>query len=293
MEDTGGIGGKCQPAREMTLLEAGPLGGRLTISGFLAGAVMGVAVLSLLWWIIDRAAWRRVAGGVEKLPTGVAIGAVALLGGILFALALIWIQHPLQMVLRLWIVATVASTNPVLLLLPTAVLSGVVQEPAKLLAVLVARAQCRRREIPGREGRRLAGDPAADALLYGVPVGIGAGALEAAMTLSHALAMAPSAGALLPVFVERASALVFHGSLTGLVAYAWSAGRGWLVLVIAALTHGLLNYVVVLLSTWLGLGGVWLIEAVVAAVAVALMLLLRRAVARQPQPPETGRPTSR
>jgi len=253
---------------------------------------MAVAVLGLLWWILDRAAWRRVAGGVGKFPAGVAVGAVALLGGILFALAVIWIQRPLQTALRLWMVATVASTNPALLLLPITVLSGIVQEPAKLLAVLVARALCWPREMPGREGRRLASDPAADALLYGVPVGIGAGGLEAAMTLSLALATPASAGALLPVFVERASALVFHASLTGLLAYAWTAGRGWLGLAIAALTHGLLNYVVVLLGTWLGLRGVWLIETVVAAVGVALMLLLRRAVARQPQPPEIGWPTS-
>jgi len=214
---------------------------------------------------------------------GVALGA----GALLFVPAAVWVQAPLQQAFERWAAATLSTADQTLLSLPPALLSGVVQETAKLLAAVSGLVVLR-----GSDWRHHGGPAGAAAgtiqtsLLCGVTAGAGMGGFESAIVLSVASAAVPAVGvgALGSVLLERVFGTALHASLAGLVVYFWSTGRLWHGLAAAMFTHTLVNYAVLVLSAKLGLAGAWVLETIIvifasASVVVLLLLVRRRAQA--------------
>ncbi len=97
----------------------------LTASGVITGAALAVAAL-ILFLALGRQRLTRtqVAGGV----LGFALGAA------LFAPSIAEVQVPLQSLATRWAMGHLATANSLLLSIPAILLTGIVQEPAKLLA---------------------------------------------------------------------------------------------------------------------------------------------------------------
>jgi RsiW-degrading membrane proteinase PrsW (M82 family) len=260
------------------MLTAGGMLAALSLAGVLVVTLILLCEAAVFLSTLGQSA-RRVVSESWRHPSARDGAGVAFVAGIvLFVPVIAWIQVPLQRVVQGWVVATLSTADLAVLGLPAALLSGFVQEPAKLLAAMLGLMIGRR----WRRGQRVTPEPIGDALLYGAVAGAGFGAFEAAIVLSFSLAAAPVAGlgAVAPAIVERVFAIVFHASLTGIVVYAWSHRRVWLGLTTAILVHGKGNYIALVLANRLGLSGVWVIEAVVAVIALALGAVLISLVRR-------------
>jgi hypothetical protein len=234
----------------------------------------GLAALLGLFWltILGRPGWWRWA----------AVWLAILLGAALFAPTIAWVQVPLQGLTGAALVAAFGpaslSANLLIAAIPQVLESGIVQEAAKLLALLLLYFPLRQR------GRRL--------LALGAAVGVAFGAFEAAwvfgvvFSAGWTLATPQLAGpqAYLP-FVERFFTVGFHGATGVLLAYGLLRGRPVLMYVAAALLHGLANYGVVLAQVrLLDAIGVEVYVAVFSSLCLALALWLSRPSALTPQP---------
>ena len=147
--------------------------------------------------------------------------------------------------------------------IPTILLSGLVQEGAKMVPV-VFYWQRKGRSITPRMG-----------LLLGAVAGLGFGVFEAVWVHSNFFA-AYGLGWELAVFWERFFAVAFHIAASALAGYGLAKGWGWQFYLIASGLHALLNYGVVLLS--FGVFGTFGVEAYVAvgaALVSAFALWLR------------------
>ncbi|MEW6104963.1 MAG: hypothetical protein AB1563_01155 [Bacillota bacterium] len=224
----------------------------LTASGVVVGAALAVAALVLFLTLgRQRLTRTQVAGGV----LGFALGAA------LFAPSIAEIQVPLQSLATRWAMGHLSTANSLVLSIPAILLTGIVQEPAKLLAAGLGMWTVTR-------GRRRA------APTFGALAGAGYGGMEAAVILSHALAMMPSKVFPWLATVERAGAIIFHLSLPGIVMFSWTRGaaRGLLGLLGAVLAHAALDSLPVLLG--MGLVGVAAAEVVVGILSLALFVYL-------------------
>jgi len=225
--------------------------------------------------------WLVLGGGISFLVAAA-----------VFSPVITVVQMPLQAALNRWMMANLATADQAVLLLPAVLLSGLVQEPVKLLASLVGTAPA------GLAGKAVVSQgggagPAIGflaiwrAVALGAVAGAGFGGIEAALFLSPVFGAAgplPAAGGGLLVaaaIVERFSAIMFHVSATGMAAYAWTfgPGRGLVALGALSLIHGLFNYFAFLVRA----PGPWAIiipEAFYASVSagllVYLVVLLRR-----------------
>ena len=129
--------------------------------------------------------------------------------------------------------------------IPSILLSGLVQEGAKLVPVVIGWLR-NNRNMNARTG-----------LIVGAIAGAGFGVFEAVWVLNTTFAsgwswaMVESQGllALLP-FVERFFAVALHIGCCALAGYGLAKGWGWQFYLIAAFVHGLVNYSVVLLQTY-------------------------------------------
>ena len=127
--------------------------------------------------------------------------------------------------------------------LPPILFSGLVQEAAKLVPVIVYRRRTDWTFTP-RVG-----------LMVGAVSGVGFGVFEAvwvhntifARGWSWSMVAASGFPALLGFF-ERFFAVGFHTAVSALAGYGLACGRGWRFYLIAALLHALLNYSVVILQ---------------------------------------------
>ncbi|MDP2931257.1 MAG: hypothetical protein Q8O05_02020 [Chloroflexota bacterium] len=155
--------------------------------------------------------------------------------------------------------------------IPQILLSGLVQEGAKLVPVVVWWNR-NYRDISPRMG-----------LILGAVAGAAFGIFEAVWALNTVFAAGftwqaiEKAGlvALLP-FWERFAAVAFHIAASALAGYGLARGWGWKFYLLAAFLHGLLNYGAVLLQTRI-LTAVQLemYASVIALVLTAVMLWLR------------------
>lgn len=261
----------------MDTMTHGEVWNMLTPGGLFAAGLITLVGLGLLWLSLGGMSRRKVAERARR-PL-VAAGSTCALSVLLFLLAVAFVQVPLQTAVRSWMVANMTTADQAVLLFPLAIVSGLIQEPVKLLAALVGRTLTWGAESRGKV-ERTTREPAADAVLYGAPAGAGAGGFEAAILLSQILAAAPVAGAAatLPGIVERFFTLLAHVALTGLVVYAWWAGRGWLGLAAAAAVHGLWNYTFVVIATSLEATGIWVVEGANASLAVVLAVTFVRLI---------------
>jgi RsiW-degrading membrane proteinase PrsW (M82 family) len=128
--------------------------------------------------------------------------------------------------------------------IPSILLSGIVQEGAKLVPVVMGWLR-NNKNMNARTG-----------LIIGAISGAGFGVFEAIWVLNTTFAsgwtwtMVESQGfvALLP-FVERFFAIAFHIGSCALAGYGLAKGWGWQFYLVASLLHGLVNYSVVLFQT--------------------------------------------
>ena len=156
--------------------------------------------------------------------------------------------------------------------IPSILLSGLVQEGAKLVPVVIGWLR-NKRNLSARTG-----------LIIGAIAGAGFGVFEAVWALNTYVfapgwnwGMVESQGlvALAPFF-ERFFAIAFHIGSCALAGYGLAKGWGWQFYLISAFVHGLVNYSVVLLQTHVLTiiqMEIWI--AVIAAILTAVVLWLR------------------
>ncbi|RJQ08079.1 MAG: hypothetical protein C4551_05935 [Bacillota bacterium] len=247
---------------------------RIGWSGAVAALVITGLELAILWALTHptfRDAEGRPfdKGGRGRLLAGIALA--ALTGLAAFPLSIALVQVPLQAAVTRWAMLNLATTSPYVLYAPAVLVSGLVQEPAKLVAALTGR-------------RAAAARPDGPALLvFGAAAGAAFGGIEAAWILSEAIATAGSPGHVLqagvasstlaliaPAAVERVFAVLFHISSAALAAYGWGLGpvKGLAALGAMALVHAAVNYGAVAAAA--GDLGVIAVEAYVAGWALAL-----------------------
>jgi RsiW-degrading membrane proteinase PrsW (M82 family) len=128
--------------------------------------------------------------------------------------------------------------------IPSVLLSGIVQEGAKLVPVVIGWLR-NNRNMNARTG-----------LIIGAISGAGFGVFEAVWVLnttfasgwSWAIVESQGLVALLP-FVERFFAIAIHIGCCAMAGYGLAKGWGWQFYLIAAFLHGFVNYSVVLFQT--------------------------------------------
>jgi RsiW-degrading membrane proteinase PrsW (M82 family) len=183
----------------------------------------------------------------KKAWTFVMIGST---GALLTWTCLCFIQVPLQTwsvqaLLHFW--DEVTLSNWVLLAnIPVILLSGIVQEGAKLIPVLLYWL---------RNGRNL--DPMAG-LIAGAVAGAGFGVFEAVWAHNTFFAAGWTWQAVQSVgfpalvdFLERFFAVGFHIALSALAGYGLARGKGWQFYLLASFLHSVSNYSIILKQTGL------------------------------------------
>lgn len=226
---------------------------------------IGLGLVFGAGWLI---AYRTPAAGRRRALLGVA--AVSALGT---WAAISFVQLPLAVWLEglfvgIWGEPTVASWALVAGI-PLVLISGIVQEAAKLVPVIVYRS---------RDRARL---DARSVLLVGAIAGAGFGVFEAIWVFNSMFAADPGwttlrehgLEALLP-FSERLFAVGFHVAASAIAAYGLATGKGIRFYLVAACLHGALNYSVVLIGA--GVLGGYLFELYVAAFGVATTVMALR-----------------
>jgi hypothetical protein len=198
-----------------------------------------------------------------------------LLGAVVFPLSIAWVQVPIQNGINALYRATLAvgAIERLVLLtgVPLVLMSGLVQEPAKL-GISIA-------------GLHLVGEPrvARAALALGAAAGAGYGAMEAfwvfnnifATGFTWATVQLGGVQALLG-FVERFFAVMFHIGAASLAAYGYATRRPWRYLFLAVGLHFLDNYTVLFLQAKLiGAVSVEILGAAIASATLAVALWLR------------------
>lgn len=203
-------------------------------------------------------------GGVQTLREDVSgrgfwlrAAAAFILSALLMGPSISVLQVPLQNWTLYLLMAHTRITNLLLLQFPVIMLSGLVQEPVKFLAVLAAGPGERRKQF----------------LFLGVLAGAAYGGMEALILLSIAFHYPDVTAANLAVVIfQRAFVILFHLSLTALVALYWSRSlkSGLIALLLAALVHSMLNYISVTAYPVLGV----LVELFIAATAITTFIFL-------------------
>ena len=210
------------------------------------------------------------------------IWAVAAVSAILTLLAIVIVQMPLQALIgqllgRAFTQATLLKWLYILGL-PQILLSGFVQEAAKLVPVLF---------VWQRSERYL--DPKVG-LIVGAAAGLGFGVFEAIWVFNQAYAggwswAAAQGGGFLayaPLW-ERMFTVGGHIAFSALAGYGLAKERGWLYYLFAALLHSMMNYTVVLLQAQLiSVTTVEVLVALVAIGAAGWALFLRHTGDRAP-----------
>jgi len=234
---------------------------------------MGLAVLiGAIWY----------AAYVPPVRGYAFVWGVAAASAILTLLAMVVIQMPLQaltgqLLIRAFDTATLTKWLYVLGL-PQILLSGFVQEGAKLVPVLFVW-QKAERYLDLKVG-----------LIVGAAAGLGFGVFEAMWALNQAFAAgwtwsaAQSAGFLgYGAVWERFFAVGGHIAFSAIAGYGLAKERGWLYYLIAAGLHSAMNYTIVLLQAQLiTTTTLELLIALVAIAAAGWALYLRHSGERAP-----------
>jgi len=234
------------------------------------------ALFALPWLALLGRSWLRQ----PWLWAAVAIAAV------LFPVTIAWVQVPIQQGLNaLWLrLLGAEGTQRYLLLvgLPSLGVASLVQEGIKLLVAISA---LRRPHRQLRSG-----------LALGAAAGAGYGGFEAFWVFNQVFATGWSWAtvqlngpiALLP-FGERLFAVPFHIGATALTGYGYAAGCPGRFFWLAVALHTLVNYAVLVAQAGLlGIGGVEVWAAAVAAVTIGTALWLHRRSGKGDQPAPRG-----
>jgi RsiW-degrading membrane proteinase PrsW (M82 family) len=186
---------------------------------------------------------------------------------ILFPISIAWIQAPLQNIVHnLFIshIGTISYQRDILYTaIPVILLSGLVQEGAKLLPTVVYWL-FKHRAVNPKLG-----------LSIGAMVGVGFGVFEAQWVLNSIFAQGWNPQLInvygfmgIAGFWERFFTVAFHTASAGLTGWGLARGYGWQFYLVASFIHSLSNYTIVLIQKGI-LNSFW-IEIVIAIMAVAL-----------------------
>lgn len=227
---------------------------------------MGIAiVLGVIWYTAYRP---PIRGGYGFLWVVMAVSAVLTL------LAIVIVQMPLQalvgQLLAMAFTPATLATWLYILGIPQILLSGLVQEGAKMIPMVVVW-QRSEHYLDAKVG-----------LIVGAAAGLGFGVFEGMWALNQAYATGWTLAdisngflAMAPVW-ERFFAVGGHVAFSALAGYGLATERGWIFYLIAAGLHGLMNYTVVLLQSGLiGVGAVEILAALVTVGAAAWALYVR------------------
>jgi RsiW-degrading membrane proteinase PrsW (M82 family) len=200
---------------------------------------------------------------------------VMISSAILCWFAVAFIQLPLQLLVgqllgQFWTEEIIMQWL-LLASIPQILLSGLVQEGAKLIPIVIWWRRNKTDFLPKM------------GLIVGAVSGAGFGIFEAVWAHNTVLAsgwtwqavQAQGLGALIP-FWERFFAVPFHIASSALAGYGLAKGRGWQFYLIASFLHALLNYSVVLLqSGMLTIVQLEIYGSLIALVITAVALWLR------------------
>jgi len=229
---------------------------------------IGIALLFGLLWLAPMAPplrqWKRLL--------------IMLVGGaLLFAPSIAWVQVPLQKqvgnLLTTFFAPSLIQGYLPIFAIPQGLLSGLVQEGAKLAPVIIYL-----RLYPHRTRAKTA-------LIMGATAGMAYGTVEAQWVLNQVFALGWSWQtvqlgweALLP-FWERLFTVAFHIATAAIAAWGLAKGRGWRFYLLVSLAHFAANYPIVFLQA--GYVSIQQVEAYIAllgsgTMGVALWLRWRR-----------------
>jgi RsiW-degrading membrane proteinase PrsW (M82 family) len=205
--------------------------------------------------------------------------AVLVGSGIVGAAALVFIQIPLQNWIGISMLDTWGSdrltATMLLSAIPTLLISGLVQEGAKLIPVVIYWWRSSR-NIDQKFG-----------LALGAVAGAGFGIMEAQWILSTALNQGWNLDytityglfmGISPLW-ERFFTVAFHIGVTAIAAYGLANGLGWIYYAVASVLHVVLNYSVILLSAKVfSIVAVEIYIAILALVVIGWAVLIHRKV---------------
>jgi hypothetical protein len=198
-----------------------------------------------------------------------------LIGAVLFAPSIAWIQAPLQTLVGNRIIGSMGivayQSNLLWAGIPVVLFSGLIQEGAKLLPV-AGYWLYKRRKMNSIFG-----------LSLGAVVGAGYGIFEAQWLLNSVFASGWSFSTIqlygflgIAAFVERFFTISFHTASAALACWGLARGRGWQFYLLASFLHFLVNYGVLLSAK--GIFGTIQIEIwvyVISAVVFGVVMWLR------------------
>jgi RsiW-degrading membrane proteinase PrsW (M82 family) len=237
----------------------------LNISDFFANPTalgIGLALVFGLFWLAFLAPRQ-----LNRLPPWL----LFIIGAAVFAPCIAWIQVPLQSgvsnLLLNWFGQAALMDHIYLTAIPIILLSGIVQEAAKLIPALIYWAANERR-IDIKIG-----------LTMGAMAGAGFGILEAQWVNNTIFSSGWTAEAALSAgflgfsgLWERFFTVGFHISLGALTGWGLAKGWGWKFYLLAAGIHGLTNYSVIFLQT--GVLTAIDLELIIAAISVVLFAVI-------------------
>jgi RsiW-degrading membrane proteinase PrsW (M82 family) len=239
------------------------------IWGILIAVIFGIVWLVCFWPSMIRIPWHW---------------AILVASAFITLIALSYIQRPLQNIigngmLQFW--GEEALMKSLLITaIPTILVSGLVQEGAKLVPVVVYWWR-KNMKIDYKLG-----------LTLGAAAGAGFGILEAqwihnvvfASGWSWDLTYTKGIEALLP-FIERFFAVAFHVSASALAGYGLATGRGWQFYIVVAVLHTIINYGVIFVQAKVfSVVEVEILIAILAIIVAAIALWLRWRKTNNPNP---------
>jgi len=195
---------------------------------------------------------------------------IFLAGALIFGPSIVLVQLPLQRAVSYYLVDLVGleayQRDIIFLSIPAVILSGVVQEAAKLIPIIVYWL-IRKRELVPRFS-----------LGIGALAGAGYGVFEAYWLLSEIFAAGFSLSWLsafgliaLAGFWERFFTIAFHSASGAVLGWGLAKRKGWLFYLLTTFWHFILNYTVVLFQT--GVLSNLQVEFLIALLADALFFL--------------------
>ena len=247
------------------------------VSGFQNPSAWGIGLAFAFGavWLAAYSPWALRRLGLRTPILVLALLAVFVSSAILAWAAIGFIQIPLQygsnwVIARLFGEEALIGVSMLAALIPYILLSGLVQEAAKLLPPFVFMKWKR------PQGARLA-------LIIGAISGAGFGIFEAQWALNMTFASGWSWGTVelqgfqaLFGFWERFFAVGLHIGLTAIAVYGLFKGKWWQFYLLAAFLHAFLNYSVVLLAGgYITILQLEIYAAVVTLATVGLALWLR------------------
>jgi len=217
------------------------------------GAVLMIADAVLLAVLLSRIAVTAPATGIARAARASGFWVAAVLGGLVLWVTL-KVQPPIQIAYGRWIgpATSVGRIPEAIAGFGTVLISGLVQEALKLLAILAGVWALRLLARPG-EGDAGGSIPAMAAAVpaLGAAAGCAFGIVEAIVLVVLPNVRAGQAVISDLAVIERIFAIMFHAGSATMLGVGVAKRKAVIAYGIAALLHGLLNYGIILRALWI------------------------------------------